>query len=70
MPLVPPSTQFSCRLILPVYTVMKSYVPLGGRRNRQTQRPAEFPPTYEEALESPPYEEPPLVSFTEMLFSV
>lgn len=30
------------------------------QRNRQAQRPADFPPTYEEALESPPYEEPPL----------
>ena len=33
----------------------------GRGRNRQAQRPADFPPTYEEALESPPYEEPPLV---------
>ncbi|XP_062582214.1 uncharacterized protein LOC134243988 [Saccostrea cucullata] len=31
-----------------------------GRRGRQPQRPVDFPPTYEEALESPPYEEPPL----------
>ncbi|XP_061189981.1 uncharacterized protein LOC133197790 [Saccostrea echinata] len=31
-----------------------------GRRGRQAQRPVDFPPTYEEALESPPYEEPPL----------
>ena len=42
---------------------------LGRGRNRQAQRPADFPPTYEEALESPPYEEPPLVRVMEFCFT-